>query len=190
MPEVTEEEMAAVDPESKEGLICALEKAKEEAKEAQDKLQRFLDLGMGNFICLNTGAMGCEGATAMARLLVEANVHFIVNGTDSSFTPARMKGLEDLAGEYYMGTYVISEIASLAYWDRDYFQTLTPAVDWKAALGEGSYLALISHVIAAGKRQSTCRKRQQSPWLYLAAVIHNRRSGLAVPKLPIAKGSE
>ena len=36
----------------------------------------------------------------------------------------------------------------------------------------------------------TCRKRQQSPWLYLATVIHNQRSGLAVPKLPIAKGSE
>jgi len=36
----------------------------------------------------------------------------------------------------------------------------------------------------------TCRKRQQSPWLYLAAVIHNQRSGLAVPKLPIVKGSE
>ncbi len=36
----------------------------------------------------------------------------------------------------------------------------------------------------------TCRKRQQSPWLYLATVIHSRRSGLAVPKLPIAKGSE
>jgi hypothetical protein len=36
----------------------------------------------------------------------------------------------------------------------------------------------------------TCRKREQSPWLYLAAVIHNGRSGRAVPKLPIAKGSE
>ena len=36
----------------------------------------------------------------------------------------------------------------------------------------------------------TCRKRQQSPWLYLAAVIHSQRSGLAVPKLPIVKGSE
>lgn len=36
----------------------------------------------------------------------------------------------------------------------------------------------------------TCRKRQQSPWLYLAAVIHSNRAGLAVPKLPVAKGSE
>ena len=36
----------------------------------------------------------------------------------------------------------------------------------------------------------TCRKRQQSPWVYLAAVIHNRRLGIAVPNLPIAKGSE
>lgn len=36
----------------------------------------------------------------------------------------------------------------------------------------------------------TCRKRQQSPWLFLATVIHNRRSGLAVPKLPVVKGSE
>ena len=36
----------------------------------------------------------------------------------------------------------------------------------------------------------TCRKRQQSPWLYLAAVIHSQRAGLAVPKLPIVKGSE
>lgn len=36
----------------------------------------------------------------------------------------------------------------------------------------------------------TCRKRQQSPWLYLAAIIHNHRTGLAVPKLPIVKGSE
>ena len=36
----------------------------------------------------------------------------------------------------------------------------------------------------------TCRKRQQSPWVYLAAVIHHRRIGIAVPNLPIAKGSE
>ena len=36
----------------------------------------------------------------------------------------------------------------------------------------------------------TCRKRQQSPWLYLATVIHNQRSGGAVPKLPISKDSE
>jgi len=36
----------------------------------------------------------------------------------------------------------------------------------------------------------TCRKRQQSPWVYLAAVINNRRMGIAVPKLPIVKGSE
>ena len=36
----------------------------------------------------------------------------------------------------------------------------------------------------------TCRKRQQSPWLFLATVIHNRRVGIAVPQLPIAKGSE
>ena len=36
----------------------------------------------------------------------------------------------------------------------------------------------------------TCRKRQQSPWIYLATVIQYQRTGLAVPKLPIAKGSE
>jgi len=36
----------------------------------------------------------------------------------------------------------------------------------------------------------TCRKRKQSPWLYLATVIHNQRAGLAVPKLPSVKGSE
>jgi len=36
----------------------------------------------------------------------------------------------------------------------------------------------------------TCRKRQQSPWIYLAAVINNRRMGIAVPNLPIAKGTE
>ena len=36
----------------------------------------------------------------------------------------------------------------------------------------------------------TCRKRQQSPWIYLAAVIHNQRVGVAVPKLPSVKGSE
>ena len=49
----------------------------------------------------------------------------------------------------------------------------------------GSFvLAILISVI------ETCRKRQQSPWIYLATVIYNRRSGLAVPKLPIAKGSE
>ncbi|MGH8548479.1 MAG: IS66 family transposase [Methylococcales bacterium] len=37
---------------------------------------------------------------------------------------------------------------------------------------------------------STCRKRRQSPWVYLAAVIHSNRAGLAVPKLPVGKGSE
>ncbi|MGR9108371.1 MAG: IS66 family transposase [Gammaproteobacteria bacterium] len=36
----------------------------------------------------------------------------------------------------------------------------------------------------------TCRKRQQSPWIYLATVIDSYRAGLAVPKLPVAKGSE
>jgi len=34
----------------------------------------------------------------------------------------------------------------------------------------------------------TCRKRQQSPWIFLATVIHHRRSGLAVPKLPMLRG--
>ena len=36
----------------------------------------------------------------------------------------------------------------------------------------------------------TCRVRQQSPWIYLAAVIRQRRAGLSVPRLPLAKGSE
>jgi hypothetical protein len=36
----------------------------------------------------------------------------------------------------------------------------------------------------------TCRVRQQSPWVYLAAVIGQRRAGLPVPRLPVAKGSE
>ena len=50
---------------------------------------------------------------------------------------------------------------------------------------EGScVLAILISII------ETCRKRQQSPWVFLATVIHHRRSGLAVPKLPIAKGSE
>jgi hypothetical protein len=34
----------------------------------------------------------------------------------------------------------------------------------------------------------TCRVRQQSPWIYLAAVIRQRRSGFSVPALPLAKG--
>ena len=36
----------------------------------------------------------------------------------------------------------------------------------------------------------TCRVRQQSPWLYLAAVIRQRRVGFPVPRLPLVKGSE
>ena len=36
----------------------------------------------------------------------------------------------------------------------------------------------------------TCRKRNQSPWVYLAAVISSQRAGHAVPALPINKGSE
>lgn len=31
----------------------------------------------------------------------------------------------------------------------------------------------------------TCKVRQQSPWLYLAAVIRQRRAGFSVPKLPV-----
>ncbi len=45
-------------------------------------------------------------------------------------------------------------------------------------------LAILMSVI------ETCRIRQQSPWIYLAAVIQQRRAGLPVPKLPMAKGSE
>jgi transposase len=36
----------------------------------------------------------------------------------------------------------------------------------------------------------TCRVRQQSPWIYLAAVIRQRRAGFSVPRLPLVKGSE
>lgn len=36
----------------------------------------------------------------------------------------------------------------------------------------------------------TCRVRQQSPWIYLAEVIRQRRAGFSVPRLPLAKGSE
>ena len=49
--------------------------------------------------------------------------------------------------------------------------------------GSGIFALLISII-------ETCRKRQQSPWIYLTAVIHNRRVGNAIPKLPIVKGSE
>jgi hypothetical protein len=49
--------------------------------------------------------------------------------------------------------------------------------------GSGVFAILISII-------ETCRKRQQSPWIYLTAVIHNRRTGNAVPKLPTVKGSE
>ncbi len=49
--------------------------------------------------------------------------------------------------------------------------------------GSGIFALLISII-------ETCRKRQQSPWIYLTAVIHNRRTGNAVPRLPIVKGSE
>jgi hypothetical protein len=34
----------------------------------------------------------------------------------------------------------------------------------------------------------TCRVRQQSPWLYLVAVIRQRRAGFSVPGLPLVKG--
>jgi hypothetical protein len=34
----------------------------------------------------------------------------------------------------------------------------------------------------------TCRVRQQSPWIYLAAVIRQRRAGFSVPRLPLIKG--
>ena len=34
----------------------------------------------------------------------------------------------------------------------------------------------------------TCRVRQQSPWIYLAAVIRQRRAGFSVPRLPLVKG--
>jgi hypothetical protein len=34
----------------------------------------------------------------------------------------------------------------------------------------------------------TCRVRQQSPWIYLAAVIGQRRAGFPVPGLPLVKG--
>ena len=108
----------------------------ESLEDTRRKFQRFLDLGMGDFICLNTTGIGADGAMEMVKRLVDAKVHFILNGNVSTFTPATMKELEELAGEYYVGTYVISEIASLIYWDRDYFKTLTRAVDWKAALGE------------------------------------------------------
>ena len=36
----------------------------------------------------------------------------------------------------------------------------------------------------------TCRKRNQSPWLYLAQVIASQRSGLPVPALPNVRVSE
>jgi len=36
----------------------------------------------------------------------------------------------------------------------------------------------------------TCRVRQQSPWIYLAAIIRQRRAGFSVPGLPLAKMSE
>jgi transposase len=34
----------------------------------------------------------------------------------------------------------------------------------------------------------TCRVRQQSPWIYLAAVIRQRRAGFSVLRLPLVKG--
>jgi len=36
----------------------------------------------------------------------------------------------------------------------------------------------------------TCRKREQSPWVYLAAVIASQRSGLPAPALPNVRVSE
>ena len=36
----------------------------------------------------------------------------------------------------------------------------------------------------------TCRVRQQSPWIYLAELIQQRRAGFPVPKLPLARVTE
>ena len=36
----------------------------------------------------------------------------------------------------------------------------------------------------------TCRIRQQSPWIYFAEVIRQRRAGFPVPRLPLVKGAE
>jgi len=36
----------------------------------------------------------------------------------------------------------------------------------------------------------TCRARQQSPWVYLAAVIRQRRAGFSAPRLPLVMGTE
>ena len=129
--------------------------------ESQDKLQRFLDLGMGNFVCLHVGGIHYDGAMIMASRLVDAKVSFIVSGANSTFSPAKMKELEDFAGEYYLGTYMISEIASLVYWDRDYFETLTLAVDWKVALGE-DLLGADDLEDARGRYEALCRKLVRS----------------------------
>ncbi|WP_262964338.1 IS66 family transposase [Methylobacter psychrophilus] len=34
----------------------------------------------------------------------------------------------------------------------------------------------------------TCRVRQQSPWIFLAAVFRQRRAEFSVPRLPLVKG--
>ena len=104
-------------------------------EEAEASFARFLDCGLGNLICLNVSHLGYDGGVAMIERLIAEGIYFILNGNVAPFTPERIQAIRDMAGEYYLGVAVVTELSSLSYWDRDYLEVLDPTIDWKVAKG-------------------------------------------------------
>ena len=102
--------------------------------QAEASFRRFQEIGMGNLVCLNVSHLGYEGGMAMIEKLVEAGVYFILNGNIAGFGEGRIRKVQELAGDYFVGSAVVTELSSLSYWDRDYFKVLDRQIDWKAAL--------------------------------------------------------
>ena len=125
---------------------------------AKAVLQRYLELEMGNLVCLNQTSLNFEETLAMIKKIVENKIYFFMDGDTSSLTPVLTKQLVDAGGSYFLAFSPMTEFGSLIYWDRDYFETLDPEVYWKTRYAKKYLLGATDLVDARSRYRLTCKK--------------------------------
>jgi hypothetical protein len=170
-------------------------------KNAMAVLQRYLELEMGNLVCLNQTSLNFDETLAMIRSLVENKIYFFMDGSTSSLTPDLTKQLVAAGGSYFLAFSPMTEFGSLIYWDRDYFEALDPEVHCKTRYAKKYLLGASDLIDARSRYRLTCKKLLEdrgkthlgdTPYIIIDASLfqnHLLDIGVAFPCLEMICGN-
>ena len=126
--------------------------------DAEKVFETYLDLEMGNLVCLNQYALNFDEILTLIRRFVEKEIYFFMDGPPEDLTPERLVQGAETAGDYFLALAPLTEFGSLIYWDRDYFETLDPEVDWKVRYAKENLFDATDLVDAQRRYRDTCEK--------------------------------